>query len=121
MELRWNPVMETWVMVSAARQHRPFLPKTNCPFCPGSGKVPDHYDVFLYPNDWPHLMPNPPEPTVPDDDLLRVERAFGQCDVVLYSPDHRGSIKDIPLDHARKLFALWRDHYRAMRRRDDDF
>ena len=119
MELRWNPVLETWVMVSAARQHRPFLPKDQCPFCPGSGKVPDRYDVLLYPNDFPHLMKNPPEPTIADDELLRVARAFGSCDVVLYSPDHTGSITQLSPEHCSKLFALWRDRYRAMRERED--
>jgi UDPglucose--hexose-1-phosphate uridylyltransferase len=119
MELRWNPTLETWVMVSAARQHRPFLPKDTCPFCPGSGKVPADYDVYLYPNDFPHLMKDPPEPGIADDELLRVERAYGSCDVVLYSPDHRGSIKDLSSDHLRRLFGLWRDHVRAMRERPD--
>lgn len=119
MELRWNPILETWVMVSAARQHRPFLPKDSCPFCPGSGKVPEQYDVYLYPNDFPHLMKEPPEPSIPDDELFRVERAFGSCDVVLYSPDHNGSITKLSPDHLMRLFALWRDHFRAMRERDD--
>ena len=119
MELRWNPVLETWVMVSAARQHRPFLPKDACPFCPGSGKVPADYDVQLYPNDFPHLMHDPPEPTIADDALLRVGRAFGSCDVVLYSPDHQGSIKDLPPPHRMKLFDLWCAHFAAMRARED--
>jgi UDPglucose--hexose-1-phosphate uridylyltransferase len=119
MELRWNPILETWVMVSAARHHRPFLPKEGCPFCPGSGKVPDDYDVFLYPNDFPHLMSEPPAPTVADDELLRVGRAYGACDVVLYSPDHKGSIARLTPGHLRRLFELWRGHFAAMRARED--
>ncbi|MBM3333102.1 galactose-1-phosphate uridylyltransferase [Candidatus Sumerlaeota bacterium] len=119
MELRWNPILETWVMVSAQRQRRPFMPKESCPFCPGSGKVPDQYDVYLYPNDFPHLMKDPPEPSIQDDDLLRVERAFGSCDVVLYSPDHTASITQLSREHLARLFELWRDHYRAMRERAD--
>jgi UDPglucose--hexose-1-phosphate uridylyltransferase len=106
-------------MVSAARAHRPFLPKDHCPFCPGSGKTPDDYDVYLYPNDFPHLMKEPPEPSIPDDELLRVQRAYGSCDVVLYSPDHTGSITQLGPDHCRKLFVLWRDYYARMRERDD--
>ena len=38
--------------VAAARQNRPQMPRDWCPFCPGSGQVPDHYDTFLYPNDF---------------------------------------------------------------------
>lgn len=119
MELRWNPVLESWVMVSAKRAGRPFLPKDHCPFCPGSGKTPENYDVYLYPNDFPHLRKDPSAPAIENDELLRVERAFGECDVVLYSPEHTGSIKDLSAEHGRKLFDLWRDRYVAMRERDD--
>lgn len=59
-ELRYNPLLKDWTMVAASRQNRPHMPKDFCPFCPGSGKVPDHYDVHLYHNDFPVLSPNPP-------------------------------------------------------------
>ena len=41
-ELRWNPLIKDWVMIASHRQNRPQMPKDWCPFCPGSGKVPDH-------------------------------------------------------------------------------
>ena len=56
-ELRWHPLLRQWVGVAAARQNRPQMPKDWCPFDPGSGKVPDHYDVHLYPNDFAALSP----------------------------------------------------------------
>ena len=59
-ELRWNPVLEEWVAIAAHRQGRPQMPKNWCPFCPGSGRVPDNYDVCIYPNDFPTFA----EPTV---------------------------------------------------------
>lgn len=118
-ELRRNPQLGTWVMVSAHRQARPQMPKDWCPFCPGSGRTPDSYEVFLYPNDFPHLMPEPPEPTISGDALYQTAKAFGQCDVVLYSPDHHGSITQLSPDHLQKLFVLWRDHTLAMKQRDD--
>ena len=40
-ELRYNPITKDWVMVASHRQARPQMPKDWCPFCPGSGKVPD--------------------------------------------------------------------------------
>ena len=56
-ELRWNPVLRDWTMVAGNRQSRPQMPKDWCPFCPGSGKVPDQgFDVLRYPNDFPALM-----------------------------------------------------------------
>ncbi len=47
-DLRWHPYLGQWVVVSAHRQHRPQLPRDSCVFCPGSGRVPDHYDALLY-------------------------------------------------------------------------
>ena len=49
-------------MIASHRQNRPQMPKDWCPFCPGSGKVPEHYDVYKYDNDFPALSENPPEP-----------------------------------------------------------
>ena len=45
-ELRWNPLIKDWVMIASHRQNRPQMPKDWCPFCPGSGKVPDHFTVY---------------------------------------------------------------------------
>ena len=57
-ELRWNPLIKDWVMIASHRQNRPQMPKDWCPFCPGSGKVPDHFTVYEYDNDFPALSQN---------------------------------------------------------------
>lgn len=51
-ELRWHPLIQDWVMINSNRQNRPQMPKDWCPFCPGSGKVPDDYEVLKYDNDF---------------------------------------------------------------------
>lgn len=51
-EIRYNPLTKDWVMVASNRQNRPQMPKDWCPFCPGSGKVPDDYEVYEYDNDF---------------------------------------------------------------------
>ena len=56
-ELRWHPLTQDWVMIASHRQARPQMPKDWCPFCPGSGKVPDDYEVYEYDNDFPALSP----------------------------------------------------------------
>ena len=61
-ELRWHPLTQDWVMIASHRQARPQMPKDWCPFCPGSGKVPEDYDVLKYDNDFPALSQTPPEP-----------------------------------------------------------
>jgi UDPglucose--hexose-1-phosphate uridylyltransferase len=110
-ELRYNPLLRDWTMVSAQRAKRPHMPKTDCPFCPGSGKVPEHYDVHLYHNDFPVLSPNPPVPDEVGGGLYKTKEAAGKCEVVLYSPDHHATLHDLSRNHMKKLVDLWSDSF----------
>ncbi|WP_026677352.1 galactose-1-phosphate uridylyltransferase [Fictibacillus gelatini] len=110
-ELRYNPLLDDWTMVSANRQNRPHMPKNDCPFCPGSGKVPDTYDVYLYHNDFPVLSASPPEPDHVGGGLYKTRAAIGKCEVVLYSPDHQATIPDLSKSHMRKLVDLWTETF----------
>jgi UDPglucose--hexose-1-phosphate uridylyltransferase len=86
-ELRWHPLLRQWVIISAHRQDRPQMPADGCPFCPGSGRVPESYDVHLYPNDFPAFE--------------------GACDVVLYSPEHDLLPSELPVSQWERVIALW--------------
>lgn len=114
-ELRWNPTVNEWVSTASLRQDRPQMPTDWCPFCPGSGRVPDHYDVYLYPNDFPAFSIPPPEPAIAGDDFYRVERSYGKCDVVLYHSDHTTSLPRLPIDHLTLLVKLWRARYTELK------
>lgn len=113
-ELRYNPLLRDWTMVASGRQHRPDMPKTDCTFCPGSGNVPDDYDVHLYHNDFPVLSPDPSEPDEVGGSLYETKEAVGKCEVVLYSPDHHATIPDLSRDHMGKLVDLWADSYKRL-------
>src|ERR1035438_251379 len=105
-ELRWHPLLRQWVGVAAQRQGRPQLPEDWCPFCPGSGQVPGHYDVHLYANDFPALsFENPPFSA--DGGLLTATGARGACDVVLYSSDHRQLPSELKVEQWEKVIGLW--------------
>jgi UDPglucose--hexose-1-phosphate uridylyltransferase len=105
-ELRWHPLLREWVGVAAERQGRPQLPEDWCPFCPGSGGVPDHYDVHLYANDFPALrFENPPFSA--DEGLFTATGARGACDVVLYSSDHRQLPSQLKVEQWEKVMELW--------------
>lgn len=93
-ELRWHPLLREWVVVAANRQDRPQMPEDWCPFCPGSGRVPDNYDVYLYPNDFPAFSFDDPN-------------APGACDVVLYSPEHNRLPSELPLTQWHRIIELW--------------
>jgi UDPglucose--hexose-1-phosphate uridylyltransferase len=81
-ELRWHPLLEQWVVVTAHRQGRPQMPGDWCPFC----NLPP-YDVYLYPNDFPAFE--------------------GYCDVVLYSPEHTKLPSQLPVEQWEKVIDLW--------------
>jgi UDPglucose--hexose-1-phosphate uridylyltransferase len=82
-ELRWHPLLEQWVVVTAHRQGRPQMPGDWCPFC----ALPEKYDVYLYPNDFPAFE--------------------GYCDVVLYSPEHTKLPSELPVEQWEKVINLW--------------
>ena len=114
-ELRWNPMIKDWVMIASNRQNRPQMPKDWCPFCPGSGKVPDSYDVYKYDNDFPALSQNPPTPDDVATDFYKVKPSHGKCEVILFSPEHNGNIRDLSDEHMNKLVDLWCERFTAMR------
>ncbi|MCU1294785.1 MAG: galactose-phosphate uridylyltransferase [Bryobacterales bacterium] len=106
-KLRWHALLQQWVAVSTARQNRPQMPANWCPFDPGSGKVPDDYDVYLYPNDFPAFAPDV-EPFDPHAAGLFGETGpRGACDVVLYSPEHTLPPSQLSVANWRKVIDVW--------------
>lgn len=113
-ELRWNPLLQTWTIVATNRQDRPQLPKDWCPFCPGSGKVPDCYDVHTYDNDFPALTTRPEEPNFSATGLYQVAPNYGKCEVILYSPNHHTTLPSLSVDHIYKLVCLLAERYQVL-------
>ena len=110
-ELRWDPVRGEWVATATTRMDRPQMPKDWCPFCPGSGKVPDDYDVFIYPNDFPTFATPAPPREIVGDDFYKTRKSWGGCEVVLYHPDHNTTLVEIETDHLTKIADLWQSRY----------
>lgn len=110
-ELRFNPLTKDWVMIASHRQDRPQMPKDWCPFCPGSGKVPENYDVYKYDNDFPALSQNPPIPDDVETNIYKTKPAYGKCEVILYSPNHTITLPELPQAHIRKLVDLWTERF----------
>ena len=110
-ELRYNPLTNDWVMIASHRQNRPQMPKDWCPFCPGSGQVPDHFDVLKYDNDFPALSQTPPVPDNVKTDFYKTAPSYGKCEVILYSPEHTVTLPELPVDHVVKLVNLWEERY----------
>ena len=87
------------------------MPTDWCPFDPGSGRVPDHYDVYIYPNDFAAFSIPAADPAIKGDDLYRVSKSYGKCDVVLYHPDHNTSLPQLSVSHLTLLVQLWRKRF----------
>jgi UDPglucose--hexose-1-phosphate uridylyltransferase len=115
-ELRYNPISMEWVMVASHRQARPQMPKDWCPFCPGSGQVPDEgYGVLRYQNDYPALSVTPPEPDrVASPPLFQVGPAYGRCEVLLYSDRHNATLARLSDANIKELSDMWRECYLDM-------
>jgi UDPglucose--hexose-1-phosphate uridylyltransferase len=112
-ELRWHALLREWVAVADNRQNRPQMPTEGCPFCPGSGRVPDHYDVFLYPNDFAAFRLDSP-PFEPEPGLFAATGARGVTDVVLYHPNHNLLPSQMSAAHWGKVIDLWTARYREL-------
>jgi len=87
------------------------MPANWCPFDPGSGRVPDHYDVFLYPNDFPAFSPEA-EAFEPQPGLFAETGPRGACDVILYSPEHTTPPSKLSVANWRKVVDLWTERTR---------
>ncbi|MFN8276449.1 MAG: galactose-1-phosphate uridylyltransferase [Chitinophagales bacterium] len=116
MELRFNPLLRTYTMVATNRQHRPNLEANYCAFCPGPGKkVPEHFDVLSYPNDFPVLSQQPETVAATGFESFINQPAYGRCEVILYSPDHHKQLYDLSDEHVLKLVHLWRNRFAELR------
>jgi UDPglucose--hexose-1-phosphate uridylyltransferase len=118
-QLRWHALLKQWVVVSTHRQTRPQMPADWCPFCPGSGRVPDNYDVLLYPNDFPAFSPTAEPFQANHDDLFAVTGPRGACDVVLYSPNHTMPPSQLPVESWLKVIGLWTERTAELKANDD--
>ncbi len=99
-DVRHDPHLGTVVHVVRARQGRPNLPSTGCPFCVGGLEAPDPYDVRWFDNRWPAM---------PDE----------RCEVVLYTPVHDATFWSLGAAGVRRVIDLWAERTTALGARDD--
>ena len=89
------------------------MPKDWCPFDPGSGRVPDEFDVFIYPNDFPAFSLDS-EPFSAETGLYAKTGARGTCDVVIYHPEHNLAPSQLSAEHWRKVVDVWTQRHREL-------
>lgn len=115
-ELRLDPLTDEWVAIVGARQDRPNLPAAGCPFCVGGLESPEPYSVRAFPNRWPPLVPG----DAVDLDVDRAGRPFatapprGAAEVVLYTPEHTGSLATLGAAGVRAVVDVWAERSAAL-------
>jgi len=108
---RWHPLRREWVVYSAHRQTRTYKPPTDdCPFCPMTpdGEIPlQDFSIAVFDNRFSSFQKNAPKPApIPGLDLP-VESAAGNCEVIVYSADHRASMATLPQERRELLVRVW--------------
>nr|WP_246499818.1 hypothetical protein [Azospirillum soli] len=121
--LRWHPLRGEWVAYASHRQERTFKPPAEfCPLCPVPeggfpGEIPfADFEIAVFENRFPAFHPDAPPP--PLDLPLRGGTATGQCEVVVYSAEHGGSLAVLPPERLALLVHVWADRYRDLLSRD---
>ena len=106
-ELKHDPLTGEWIAVAAHRHTRAFLPPSHeCPLCPATdtylSEVPDKFDVAVFENKNPSFgaLPEGDVPPVLESSraiaLGEAKPAIGRCEVVVFSPEHNGSLAQMP-------------------------
>ena len=121
-EVRYDPVMDEWVVVASQRQGRTYLPPDElCPLCPSrEGRLteipePD-YDVAVFENRFPSFAA---EPCVGEGELTPLTRrrpGIGRCEVVCFTSDHDGALGQLDARRLRTIVDVWADRTVALSR-----
>lgn len=124
-ELRWDVRLREWVIVAPHRQDRTYHPVA-CPLCPGTEgftELPtDDFEIAVFENRFAPMRTEVPHPGVVSGDDIAAGRearaSYGRCEVVVYTPDHEGSLGDLPVERVEALVRVWSHRYETLSRLD---
>ncbi len=120
-ELRWDPILEEWVVIATHRQDRTYRPPQDfCPLCPTRDpafptEVPAaSYEIVVFENKFPSFKRVPDVPAVPGTEFQPTAPSQGICEVVLYTDDHHATFADLPVERIVHLVDVWIDRYEEL-------
>ena len=124
-EIRWDPLLDQWVVIASHRQGRTFLPPAaECPLDASRDGRPteipaEDYEVVVFENRFPSLATDAvlgPDPDRLDDADPRFTRraGVGRCEVVCFTSDHSASFSSLSPERAATVFDAWVDRTEAL-------
>ncbi|HUD18895.1 MAG TPA: UDP-glucose--hexose-1-phosphate uridylyltransferase [Patescibacteria group bacterium] len=129
---RYNPLTGDWILVSPQRTKRPWqgsieavaldvIPDYDpaCYLCPGntraSGQVNENYTgTFVFTNDHPSLLPDPPPGTYKTGDLMVAQQERGTSRVVCYTPHHNRTMAQMNEQEIVDVIKTWEHEYETI-------
>ncbi|HEX3203882.1 MAG TPA: galactose-1-phosphate uridylyltransferase [Nitrospiraceae bacterium] len=140
-ELRRDPIVGRWVIISTERAGRPrdFLEDTHarqpvadiCPFCPGQERLTPREVLAYRPQESPPNSPGWTVRVVPNKfPALQVEgdmgregiglydrmNGIGAHEVIIETPDHKAALADVPPKHVEDILWAYRDRMVDLKR-----
>jgi UDPglucose--hexose-1-phosphate uridylyltransferase len=126
-QLRQDPLNGEWIAVAAHRHTRAFLPPSHlCPLCPTTAEnfseIPDNFDVAVFENKNPAFGAITNGAAIPDlsatanATLGETKPAVGRCEVVVFSPEHDGSLGQMPVSRVLTVLEALADRTDELQR-----
>jgi UDPglucose--hexose-1-phosphate uridylyltransferase len=130
---RWNPLRQSWVLVSPHRAQRPWLGEVGqqavpseiaydpqCYLCPGNQRAggavnPAYEGIFSFVNDYSALLQDSTSPHKPPaSPLLVSEPARGLCKVLCFHPNHSLTLARMTRAEIRHVVDAWTQEYEEL-------
>ena len=126
---RYNPLADSWVLVSPQRITRPWQGEEHsakppppahdpdCYLCPGNKRVtgennPDYAGVHLFANDFPAMLDD--AAAAATSGMFQSEGVRGECRVLCFSPDHGKSLPQLSPGQVAQVVDAWCDEARRL-------
>ena len=131
---RYNPLNNSWVLVSPHRANRPWQGQVEklspsesvsydaeCYLCPSnqrSGEIrnPDYENVFIFDNDFAAILRERVESgrVESSGDFFKTQNERGICRVICFSPKHNVTIPEMSELDIRKVVDTWIAEYESL-------